>query len=73
MLNVNKKLYHYVCAIFKESDEVAALVESVEIHIDMSKRKSAQISDEIFKTMVRMQKEHESSGDYPFDTKLKIK
>ena len=73
MLNVNKKLYHYVCAICKESDEVAALVESVEIHIDMSKRKSAQISDEIFETMVRMQKEHESSGDFPFDTKLKIK
>ena len=73
MLNVNKKLYHYVCAICKESDEVAALVESVEIHIDMSKRKSAQISDEIFKTMVGMKKEHESSGDYPFDTKLKIK
>ena len=73
MLNVNKKLYHYVCAICKESDEVAALVESVEIHIDMSKRKSAQISKEIFETMVRMQKAHESSSDYPFDTKLKIK
>ena len=29
MLNVNKKLYHYVCAICKESDEVAALVETV--------------------------------------------
>ena len=73
MLNVNKKLYHYVCAICKESDEVAALVESVEIHIDMSIRKSAQMSDEIFETMERMQKEHESFGDYPFDTKLKIK
>ena len=73
MLNVNKKLYHYVCAICKESDEVAALVETVEIHIDMSIRKSAQMSDEIFETMERMQKEHESFGDYPFDTKLKIK
>ena len=73
MLNVNKKLYHYVCAYFKESDEVAALVETVEIHIDMSIRKSAEISDEIFETMVKMQKEHESSGDYPFETKLKIK
>ena len=73
MLNVNKKLYHYVCAIFKESDEVAALVETVEIHIDMSIRKSAEISDEIFETLVRMQKEHESSGDYPFETKLKLK
>jgi len=52
---------------------VAALVESVEIHIDMSIRKSAQMSDEIFETMERMQKEHESFGDYPFDTKLKIK
>ena len=73
MLNVNKKLYHYVCAICKESDEVAALVESVEIHIDMSIRKSAQMSDEIFETMIRMQKEHGLSGDYPFETKLKIK
>ena len=73
MLNVNKKLYHYVCAICKESDEVAALVESVEIHIDMSIRKSAQMSDEIFETMIIMQKEHEASGDYPFETKLKIK
>ena len=52
---------------------MAALVESVEIHIDMSIRKSAEISEEIFETMTRMQKEHESSGDYPFETKLKIK
>ena len=73
MLNVNKKLYHYVCAIFKESDEVAALVETVEIHIDMSIRKSAEMPDEIFGAMVKMQKEHESSGDYLFETKLKIK
>ena len=73
MLNVNKKLYHYVCAICKESDEVAALVETVEIHIDMSTRKSAEMPDEIFGAMVNMQKEHESSDDYPFETKLKIK
>jgi acyl-CoA thioester hydrolase len=73
MLNVNKKLYHYVCVICKESDEVAALVETVEIHIDMSTRKSAEMPDEIFGAMVKMQKEHESSGDYPFETKLKIK
>jgi acyl-CoA thioester hydrolase len=73
MLNVNKKLYHYVCAIFKESDEVAALVETVEIHIDMSIRKSAEMPDEIFGAMAKMQKEHESSGDYLFETKLKIK
>ena len=73
MLNVNKKLYHYVCAICKESDEVAALVENVEIPIDLSIRKSVEISDEIFKTMVGMKKDHESSGDYPFEKKLKIK
>ena len=73
MLNVNKKLYHYVCAICKESDEVAALVETVEIHIDMSTRKSAEMPDEIFGAMVKMQKENESSDDYPFETKLKIK
>ena len=73
MLNVNKKLYHYVCAICKESNEVAALVETVEIHIDMSIRKSAEMPDEIFGAMVKMQKEHESSGDYLFKTKLKIK
>ena len=73
MLNVNKKLYHYVCAICKESDEVAALVETVEIHIDMSTRKSAEMPDEIFGAMVKVQKEHESSGDYLFETKLKIK
>jgi len=52
---------------------VAALVETVEIHIDMSVRKSAEISDEIFETMVRMLKEHELSGDYPFEKKLRIK
>lgn len=73
MLNVNKKLYHFVCAICKESDEVAALVETVEIHIDMSVRKSAEMSDKIFEALVRMQKEHQSSDDYPFEKKLKIK
>ena len=73
MLNVNKKLYHSVCAIFKESNEVAALVETVEIHIDMSVRKSAEMSDEIFETMVKMQREHESHGAYPFEQKLRIK
>jgi len=73
MLNVNRKLHHFVCAICKESYEVAALVETVEIHIDMSVRKSAEISDEIFETMVRMLKEHELSGDYPFEKKLRIK
>ena len=29
MLNANEKLYHFVCAIFKESGEVAALIETV--------------------------------------------
>jgi acyl-CoA thioesterase FadM len=73
MLNANKKLYHFVCAICKESNEVAALVETVEIHIDMSARKSAEMSDKIFETLVRMQEEHQSSDDYPFEKKLNIK
>jgi acyl-CoA thioesterase FadM len=73
MLNVNKKLYHSACAICKEPNEVAALVETVEIHIDMSIRKSADMSDEIFENMVRMKREHETFGDYPFEMKLKIK
>tara|TARA_B100000497_G_scaffold45346_1_gene52501 strand:+ start:79 stop:543 length:465 start_codon:yes stop_codon:yes gene_type:complete len=73
MLNANKKLYHFVCAICKESNEVAALVETVEIHIDMSARKSAEMSDKIFETLVRMQEEHQLSDDYPFEKKLKIK
>ena len=73
MLNVNKKLYHYVCAICKESGEVAALVENVEIHINMATRKSVDMSDEIFETLIRMKREHNNSGDYPFEMKLKIK
>ena len=73
MLNVNKKLYQYVCAICKESGVVSALVENVEIHIDMATRKSADMSDEMFETMVRMKREHNNSGDYPFEMKLKIK
>ena len=73
MLNVNKKLYHYVCAICKESGEVAALVENVEIHIDMATRKSADMSDEIFETMIRMNREHNNSVCYPYVIKLKIK
>ncbi|HAO87396.1 MAG: thioesterase [Gammaproteobacteria bacterium TMED163] len=73
MLNANEKLYHFVCAIFKESGEVAALIETVEIHIDMSIRKSAAISEEILQTLFRMRTEHEKSSDYPFETKLKIK
>jgi hypothetical protein len=52
---------------------VAALVETVEIHIDMSARKSAEMSDKIFETLVRMQEEHQSSDDYPFEKKLNIK
>ena len=73
MLNANEKLYHFVCAIIKESGEVAALIETVEIHIDMSIRKSAAISEEILQTLFRMRTEHEKSSDYPFETKLKIK
>lgn len=73
MLNANEKLYHFVCAIFKESGEVAALIETVEIHIDMSIRKSAAISEEILQTLFRMRTEHEKSSDYPFKTRLKIK
>ena len=73
MLNVNKKLYHYVCAICKENDEVSALVETVEIHIDMSIRKSSEMSDDIFKIMADMKKDHDSNAPYPFDIKLKIK
>ena len=64
MLNVNKKLYHYVCAICKESGEVAALVESVEIHVDMA-GKSADMSDEIFETMISMKREHNNTDCYP--------
>ena len=52
---------------------MAALVETVEIHIDMSVRKSAEMSDEIFETMVKMQREHESYSAYPFEQKLRIK
>ena len=73
MLNANKKLYHFVCAICKESNEVAALIETVEIHIDMSVRKSAEMSDAIFETLVRMREEHKSFGAYPFETRLHIK
>ena len=73
MLNVNRKLYHFVCAILKETDEVAALIETVEIHINMFTRKSAEMSDEIFEAMVKIQEEHSSFSDYPFKTKLKIK
>ena len=73
MLNVNKKLYHYVCAICKETGEAAALVENVEIHIDMATRKSANMSDEIFKTMIRMKREHNSYVCYPYEMKLQIK
>ena len=73
MLNVNKKLYHYVCAICKDSGEVAALVESVEIHVDMATRKSADMSDEIFETMISMKREHNNTDCYPYEIKLKIK
>ena len=50
-----------------------ALIETVEIHIDMSVRKSAEMSDAIFETLVRMREEHKSFGAYPFETRLHIK
>ena len=39
----------------------------------MTIRKSAEMSDEIFKTMADMKKDHDLSDPYPFDIKLKIK
>ena len=52
---------------------MAALVESVEIHVDMATRKSADMSDVIFETMISMKREHNNTDCYPYEIKLKIK
>jgi|TARA_B110000438_G_scaffold300711_1_gene353748 acyl-CoA thioester hydrolase len=73
MINVSPKLIHYGGILLTEEGEVSATYETVEVHIDMSTRKSSEMPDSFLSNLNTMKDEHSQAGGPGFELRLKIK
>jgi acyl-CoA thioester hydrolase len=71
--NLNKKLFHIVGGLFDEAENLCAIYETIEGHIDMNIRKIVPFREDKFQTMLEINKIHAATGIIPFDMRLKIK
>ena len=60
-------------ALFDKDDVICAMYETVEGHIDMSKRKMSPMDPERLKRVSAIKKAHDAKGLVPYDVRLKIK
>jgi len=70
---VNEKLYHMIGALFDKDGVISAMYETVEGHIDMNVRKIAPMDSDRLAKVVAIKKAHDSTGDVPYDIRLKIR
>ena len=73
IININPKLIHYGGILLTEEGKLSATNEQMLVHIDMSKRKSSEMPEEMYNNLKLMCKEHNKSGGVDFDLRLKIK
>ena len=73
LYNVNEKLFHMIGALFDKDGIISAMYETVEGHIDMNQRKTANFSDKRLKSLLKLKNNHAEKFTVPFDIRLKIK
>ena len=73
LYNVNEKLFHLIGALFDDDNNICAMYETVEGHVDMSIRKIAPMPHPMITNMLNLKEEHSSMGEIPYDIRLKIK
>ena len=73
LYNVNEKLFHLIGALFDDDNNICAMYETVEGHVDMSIRKIAPMPQSMITNMLDLKEEHSSMGEIPYDIRLKIK
>ena len=73
LFNVNAKLFHMIGALFDKDDVICAMYETVEGHIDMSKRTMSPMDPERLEKVFAIKKAHDAQGSIPYDVRLKIK
>ena len=73
LLNVNNKLFHMIGVLFDKDDVICAMYETIEGHIDMSKRRMSPMDSERLEKVLAIKKSHDSQGAIPYDVRLEIK
>ena len=73
LVNVNKKLLHFVGILQNEAGELSAIFETVLAHMDLHARKVTEFSDKKLKNLLEYKSSNELTEDLPFDLKLKIR
>ena len=73
LLNVNNKLFHMIGVLFDKDDVICAMYETIEGHIDMSKRRMSPMDSERLEKVLAIKNSHDSQGAIPYDVRLKIK
>ena len=73
LVNVNKKLLHFVGILQNEAGELSAIFETVLAHMDLHARKVTEFSDKKLKNLLEYKSSYELTEDLPFDLILKIR
>ena len=73
LLNVNNKLFHMIGVLFDKDDVICAMYETIEGHIDMSKRRMSPMDSERLEKVLAIKNSHDTQGAIPYDVRLKIK
>ena len=69
---VNKKLIHLTAVMLNERNQLCAIYETVLGHIDMSTRKTAEMTGSFFDNLQRIMQEH-SQAEIDIPLRLEIK
>src|SRR5210317_511644 len=72
LINVNKKLLHFVGVLINEKNELSAIFETVLGHMDLNARKVTEFKPERLKNLLDYKKTHALQESLPFDLRLKI-
>ena len=73
LINVNKKLLHFVGVLNNEKNELSAIFETVLGHMDLNARKVTEFNSKKLKDLLEYKRINMLSEDLPFDLRLKIK
>jgi len=73
LFNVNEKLFHMIGVLFDSEENICAMYETIEGHIDMNLRKIAPMKSSMLENMLDIKKSHDACGEPPYDIRLKIR
>ena len=73
LINVNKKLLHFVGVLQNKEGELAAIFETVLGHINLSARKVTEFDDKRLNDLLAYKELNTINEQLPFELRLKIK